>query len=449
MKSASAFLFVIATMFASIPAQAGPDWQTIVPTEDPFLTDGSRDHLLIDADGELILDRAGRSMAPRCAVPAIPVKDDQGNTHFVPNPFRFFVQPGDPARLIVFHTGGGACWNGLTCASSLGPARGTYNIAPTETAETLQEAGGILDADDPANPFRDWTKVYIPYCTGDVGWGNVETGYTVIGAGGLPASFVISHRGYANIRSVSQWLKAYAQSNGAPDQVLVAGVSGGGYAAIGTLLPEVVDALGDGADYFLIGDSANGVVTDHFLEEAGTSWGFDGTLPGHMLDAVRHGAQWLPVRVYNNTARRYPGLRLGQFQNAFDTVQARVLTIMKFPDDPSAWNNPDRIGESLVEWTGAMRVYTLTSALIPRYRFYTAAGYEHVVLQSIPLAAGFGFCSDEFSTEGSASSLRGQVLLQDWADDMVNRRGRLWRTGEWQNATCFPYCNVPPTCPLQ
>ncbi|MCB1926509.1 MAG: hypothetical protein KDH17_00590 [Rhodocyclaceae bacterium] len=448
MKSVAAIMLVVASTFGSVPAQAGPDWKTIVPVEDPLLTDGSDDHLLIDANGELVFDRAGRTLAPRCAVPAVPVKDEQGNTRLNPNPFKFFVQPGDPSRLVVFHTGGGACWNGLTCASSLGERRGTYNIALAETSETLLQAGGILDAMDAANPFADWTKVYIPYCTGDVGWGNVDTLYTVIGAGGVPVPFVISHRGYANIRAVTQWLKAYKIENGTPEKVLVAGASGGGYAAIGTLLPEVIDALGEDTDYFLIGDSANGVVTNQFLADAGANWGFGGTLPEHVLNSVTQGAPWLPVRVYNNTARRYPELRLGQFQNAFDPVQARVLTIMKFPDDPLAWNDPDLIGQSLLEWTGAMRAYTLASALNPHYRFYTAAGYEHMVLQTIPLEAGFGFCSDEFSKESSAASLRGQVRLRDWAKDMVDRGGRLWRTGEWKNATCSPYCDVPPSCPL-
>ena len=31
-----------------------------------------------------------------------------------------------------------------------------------------QGVGGFLDTANPDNPFKDWTIVYVPYCTGDL-----------------------------------------------------------------------------------------------------------------------------------------------------------------------------------------------------------------------------------------------------------------------------------------
>jgi hypothetical protein len=412
-----------------------PDWQVVVPAADPTLTNEAGE--LIGDDGQPLKDSSGVPLMPKCALPEITVGGQP-----VPNPFRFFVQAGDPRKLIVYHTGGGACWNGFTCASSLGGASGTYFPAILDTPETLRYVGGILQADAPDNPFADWTKVYIPYCTGDIGWGNRDTNYLV------PFPFQIAHRGYANVRAVTTWLRRAFEAQGQPSKVIVAGASAGGYAAVGTVLAEVAKVSGSDADLFVIGDSANGIVTDGFLQAARAAWGFDATVPGYILSAVDQGAAGLPARVYSSAARTYRGARFGQVQNAFDLVQAQVFNIMKYPDSPALWQDPTALGAALLEWTAAMRLNTVSTAVIPTYRFYTAAGFEHTVLQWVPPDAGLGFCSDDFYGEASARSLTGTVALRDWANDMVFRSSVLWRSGQWKNATCAPYCNVPPVCPV-
>ena len=35
------------------------------------------------------------------------------------SPYRFFVHPGDPAKLLVEFEGGGGCWNDTTCTSDV------------------------------------------------------------------------------------------------------------------------------------------------------------------------------------------------------------------------------------------------------------------------------------------------------------------------------------------
>ena len=78
----------------------------------------------------------------------------------------------------------------------------TYDSRITENEVNLALAGGTLDSSNPANPFKDWTKVFIPYCTGDVGWGNQDATYaTPMGP------LTVRHRGYANVKAVLRWIE--------------------------------------------------------------------------------------------------------------------------------------------------------------------------------------------------------------------------------------------------
>ena len=55
----------------------------------------------------------------------------------------------------------------------------------TWTMDIVDQVGGtgrgIYDDTDPRNPFGDWYHVFIPYCTGDLHWGDAVATY---GSGG-------------------------------------------------------------------------------------------------------------------------------------------------------------------------------------------------------------------------------------------------------------------------
>ena len=62
-------------------------------------------------------------------------------------------------------------------------------------ADRMAAAGtgdGLLDVADARNPLRDYSIVYVPYCTGDVHLGDSTTDY---GNG-----VVIQHKGAVNSR---------------------------------------------------------------------------------------------------------------------------------------------------------------------------------------------------------------------------------------------------------
>jgi hypothetical protein len=155
-----------------------------------------------------------------------------------------------------------------------------------------------------------------------------------------------------------------------------------------------------------------------------------------------------PFRHYLSAIREFPSVRFSQYQNAFDLVQTQFFNIMQNVNTPSLWSDPTTLSTALASWTSQIRTNTLMTAVSPAYRFYTAAGYEHGVLQYVPPNTIPGFCSDVFSTETSGTNRGSSVPLTDWASDMFNFTGRLRNTGDWVNATCLPNCDVPPVCPV-
>jgi hypothetical protein len=130
----------------------------------------------------------------------------------------------DPSsdRLVLFLQGGGACWNTATCLL-LGTAA---HIADTLDERTVlgeaETAGGlVLDRDDPGNPYRDQSFVYVPYCTGDVHVGDASTTYST-----PRSSRTVEHRGAPNTEMI---LARLAATFPALDRLTMVGMSAGGY----------------------------------------------------------------------------------------------------------------------------------------------------------------------------------------------------------------------------
>ena len=85
--------------------------------------------------------------------------------------FAFAVRKGSSPNIVIDFVGGGACWDELTCGFA--DATFTDNADWVNDLEGRTDAGeGICNADHPENPFADYHHVIIPYCTGDIHWGN-------------------------------------------------------------------------------------------------------------------------------------------------------------------------------------------------------------------------------------------------------------------------------------
>lgn len=278
------------------------------------------------------------------------------------SPYRFFVHRGDPARLLVEFEGGGACWSGETCAADV------YNRTITHDLEAERQAGllqGIYDRTNPANPFRDYTHVYIPYCTGDLHWGNAATSYTDQGS----APIVIQHKGAANAVTALNWAGANVP---APEQVAVVGCSAGGYGA--ALWSAQIAKAYPGARMVELADSAAGVIPDGFFATTLSSWNVASAWPDFIpdlaFDRVDPAALTLPF-LYSSVAAFFPTASFSQFNTRSDAVQIFFYALAKgtiSPTDPVDWSA--KMVSNVEQISGAA----------PNFRAFLSPGAEHCII---------------------------------------------------------------------
>ena len=152
--------------------------------------------------------------------------------------YRLYVKTGSSDNLIVFFGGGGVTWDEksteypITAASYLfGDDPGNYfRSIPSFFPTTL---GGILEANNPANPFNDWNVVVIPYATGDFHTGNGSTEN-------------MKYNGQENVQLAFEWIYSTMPVN--PQKVLIAGGSAGGFGAT-FWTPTLAEAYADSTVY--------------------------------------------------------------------------------------------------------------------------------------------------------------------------------------------------------
>jgi len=108
------------------------------------------------------------------------------------SPFSFFFKKGeDTEHVILEFMGGGACWNELTC----GLRTGTFSeniegirslwlngkdVVPSDYSKEPGHSSYAFNSgiNDPSAPnFKTWSRIYIPYCTGDLHWGDADVQY--------------------------------------------------------------------------------------------------------------------------------------------------------------------------------------------------------------------------------------------------------------------------------
>ena len=170
------------------------------------------------------------------------------------------VNIGTSDDLIVFFGGGGACWDATTCLVYNTASRGPYGQA--EFDANGGHGMSLLSRDDPQNPFKDWSMVVVPYCTGDLHTGDVIASYD---AGDGPVPFY--HTGHANALA---YLKRLRATFPAPTRVAVDGTSSGG---AGTVLnyPDFRASWPD-ASMVLVDDSAPLLVGDAMPPSLRSAW---------------------------------------------------------------------------------------------------------------------------------------------------------------------------------
>jgi hypothetical protein len=141
--------------------------------------------------------------------------------------FRVRLAPaGSPVQKVVVHMGGGGvCVGGPDCAGK-----------PADLFEATSDDlpnNGMMSSTDASNPFRDWTKVSLPYCTQDLHiGGGATTAYPEI---------TVYRHGALNVRAAMLYLRdaIWAELQASDPEgyradrpiVIFSGSSAGGYGA--------------------------------------------------------------------------------------------------------------------------------------------------------------------------------------------------------------------------
>jgi len=268
-------------------------------------------------------------------------------------PYRFYVRGGDPEKVIIDFQGGGACWDEATCAAG----ESIYFQEPPSYDEFEGMIDGVLwggyyELDNPDNPFAGWTLIHIPYCTGDIHWGDAVVDYT--------SDLTIHHRGFVNARTTLDWVAERYQ----PKQILVSGFSAGSYGAIGHS-PHIAEQHPE-AEIAVLGDSGAGVITDEFFGQSFPKWNVDRVVPRHVTGLEQVDPQDMTiddlwVSIANHYADR--GLRYAEYSTAYDKDQTTYYVYMG--GDPEAWAPKLRTS------------YEAISGKTENFRYYIAEGPVH------------------------------------------------------------------------
>jgi cysteine-rich repeat protein len=201
-------------------------------------------------------------------------------------------------KLVVYLEGGGACFNAY-CES-------LFTRSNKEPAN-----GGIFDRANAANPLRDWSWVYVPYCSGDVYGGQADT---------MLAGKMRSFYGYSNMTAfLERWVPSFDV-----DQVLLTGSSAGGFGAA-VNYSQTQRAFGT-VPVALIDDSGPPMSEQIFppcLQMLWRNvWGLDKTIVKE-CGAACEGKMTFVSETFAQMRTEFPSMRAGLFSSVADqTIRA-------------------------------------------------------------------------------------------------------------------------------
>jgi hypothetical protein len=212
------------------------------------------------------------------------------------------------SKVYIYLEGGGACFNGATCAISLASfGKATFDAWAATVGQT-----GIFNPSNPDNPVQDWNAIYVPYCSGDVHAGS-KTGVSVPG-GPSNQTFV----GYDNIGA---YLGRIVPTFKDATQVLLTGISAGGFGAAFNY--DRVAAAFCPTPVVLVDDSGP-PMSDQYLapclqEDWRNLWNLDKTLPADCSACTESNGGGI-VNYVSYLAKKWPNSYLGLISSTHDSV---------------------------------------------------------------------------------------------------------------------------------
>jgi hypothetical protein len=227
--------------------------------------------------------------------------------------------------------------------------------------------------------------VVIPYCTGDVHWGDAVTTY-----GEGDTAVTIHHKGAVNTRAILQWVY---DNFSAPEHIVVTGCSAGSYGSA-MWAPHLMQHYPK-AQVTQFGDSGAGIITQTFFMESFPSWNAEQAFPTWIpeLNPESVDVQQMQLTdLYVGVANHYPDHRLSQYDTAFDENQTFYFTVMG--------------GEDAMEWSAKMHASIAEiEERTDNFAAFIPAGEQHCII-----------LYENFYTVNV-----GGVRLVDWLNEMLER----------------------------
>jgi hypothetical protein len=282
-------------------------------------------------------------------------------------PWSFFVKRGTVNKTVMYYEGGGACWSYLTCSL---PTYKTGVGGGPAGAST-----GFADLNDERNPFKDWNLVFVPYCTGDVHWGDAVVDHTQ-GQGQNQRTITIRHKGFVNAQVAEKWAREHFSN---PEQVFVTGSSAGAYgAAVNSL--SLMEYVWPSSDFAVLGDAGNGVIPDDFLLNHLPKWGIEQNLPDWIPGLNVPLSELNAADLWSVPALFYPDHRFANYTTAYDGGQGGQVGFYQVMLHPLGgvdwlfWWRPS------CEWNSIMRgLVQDAAAAAPNYRYFIGSGSRHTM----------------------------------------------------------------------
>ena len=292
-------------------------------------------------------------------------------------PYAYWVRPGTTNNVFVYFQGGGGCYSAETCG-----LKGSYKDDVTDNDDPDYTIGGVFNLEHPENPFRDYTMVFVPYCTGDVHAGNLVKTYTRSSG----KAFDIYHRGYVNAGTALSWIYANVEQ---PDSIFVAGCSAG---SIGSILhtPHILQQYPH-TPVTQLGDSGGGL-TSYIPWNIDADYDAGKYFPGWISGMQAEIAQSFTLSGFTAAAaNHYPATTFAQYNAANDSTQRRYFTA----DGGAEEDFAAALQTSLNE------VHKNSD----NFRSYTATGERHCILKHAHFYAE--------DTNG--------VRFRDWVADLAQK----------------------------
>jgi Pectinacetylesterase len=278
-------------------------------------------------------------------------------------PYAYWLRKGDPRKLVVFFEGGGGCFSEETCAEG-----SQWFDDQVDAGDDPAGQPGMLALGDAANPFRDWSFVFIPSCTGDVHTGDARVDY---------GSVVVEQRGWQNAHAALE--RAFGEFD--PDVVLVTGCSAG---SVGSAwhVEDVIRAWPD-ARVTQVGDS---LAYLFHRPISLTKWGTN----EHFPSFFRVGdARWTMEQFVTRMTSAYPEVTFARFNYADDGVQAAFY---------------EAVGGDPADFAPRLRRVESRLKRIDNYRSFLACGTSHCAFPSRDFTS--------LAVDG--------VVLSDWVRDLAD-----------------------------